>query len=698
MDDGTGHLLRPHSIIGMGAYGTVFKAFRLPKTYSDSEEMWRHHAKAVAVKQTILTEVADDITVVLKEVSYLSNLQHHNIVSYYTAFTSHSKSTTPVRATQPPVQKKQKQKQQQQQHKQSSTTKSTQENVNKPSISFAEGPSLCIVEELVEGASVAKVLKMIFAGQIPKPMTEGEIAAVLYDVLEALLYIHNECRLVHRDIKPLNMLLDRNSRSVKLCDFGTCADMSQQAGRYTVIGTIGWIAPEVLDSGMMDHRSGRITSHSFPSDIWSLGVSALEMARPTTRKQALAEYIKDLSAVSCSVQPHVETVRKSFLNEKLPSGDLRDFIACCLRKDPLIRPTVKQLLLHPFIVGNNVANTSERQAKISSILTAVSLASKANANTEEKMNDEGIILPQYASSTLSKNRCMEAIAAIKRDFFAAQASLLEKTRTAHYSWCLPASLTNMLSSNDYRFMPTFSRPQGLGQVPSSSVSSSQTRGSIQLKPLFDSVVLPATEESRGIVLNIMRKYRKLGGAQTADGWTDIDRRSDACYALDELACQNLKLENFMMLYDDLLRTFKAACVSMPDFAMDFMSSFMQSLTSSEDNVQTLQRFIAYIHQLQKDDLMHTHHGQIEPTDSKTTIPKNPSVLSRATHNTMAFAAAEDWLRFPRMPQSAGTIDTTNSGDDTGTDSIRQQTPLVNPSAYLFNKWLKGKQSRSMDSS
>ncbi|KAH9601407.1 Protein kinase domain [Trypanosoma melophagium] len=697
MDDGTGHLIRPHSIIGMGAYGTVFKAFRLPEEHGDNEEMWRLSAQAVAVKQTILTEVTDDITVVLKEVSYLSNLQHPNIVAYYTAFTSHPKCTSPVRATQQPAQKKEKQQPQSPQ-KQSAITKSPREAVNKPSISFAEGPSLCIVEELVEGASVAKVLKMIFAGQIPKPMAEGEIAAVLYDVLQALLYIHTESRLVHRDIKPLNMLLDRNSRAVKLCDFGTCADMSQQAGRYTVIGTIGWIAPEVLDSGMMDHRSGRITSHSFPSDVWSLGVSALEMARPKARKQALSEYIKDLSAVSCSVQPNVDTVRKSFLNDKLPSGPLRDFIACCLRKDPIIRPTVKQLLQHPFIVGNNVTNTSERQAKISSILSAVSLASKANTNTEEKMNDEGIILPQYASSTLSKNRCMEAIAAIKRDFFAAQAPLLEKTRTAHYSWCLPEQLTSMISSNDYRYMPTFSRPQGLGQVPSSPVSLMQTRGSTQLKPLFDSVVLPAIEESRGIVLSIMRKYRKLGGAQTADGWTGIDRRSDACYALDELACKNLKHEHFIMLYDELLRTFKAACVSIPDFAINFMSSFMQSLTSSEENIQTLQRFIAYIHQLQKDDLMHAHHGQLEPTDSKMAIPKNASSVSRPTHNTMAFAAAEDWLRFPRMPQSAGTMNSTNNGDDTGTDSMRQQTPLVNPSAYLFNKWLKGKQLSSMGSS
>ncbi|KAF8284309.1 putative STE20-like serine/threonine-protein kinase 2 [Trypanosoma cruzi] len=671
MDDGTGHLIRPFSVIGMGAYGTVFKAFRLPKEYGDEEEVWRSHAKAVAVKETVFTEVADDITVVLKEVSYLSNLQHPNIVSYFTAFTN--SGVTPV-APSP------------------ASTNSKGNEGMKASPSFSAAPSLCIVEELVEGASVAKVLKMTAEGQLSNVMSEVDIAAVLYDVLQALLYIHEGCRLVHRDIKPLNMLMDCKTASVKLCDFGTCADVSQQAGRYTVIGTIGWIAPEVLDSGMMDCRSGHVTSHSFPSDVWSLGVSALEMALPNIRKTALSEYIKDFSASSCSAQRTLESSRKSVLPMKISSERLRDFIACCLRKDPLVRSTVRQLLAHPLIVGSGVASAQKRQKRIGAILDAVKAANKSNQELNEKMNDDAIVLPQYAHSTLKKNRCMEAIAAIKREFFAAQAPLSEKSRVSHYAWCFPEHIARMSSSDEYRYMPTPLRQQGLGQVPSVHNPQGNARSTAPLKPIFDSVVLPATVDSQRVVLSLIRKYRKLAGANTADGWTEVDRRNEACYALDELACQNLKHERFIRLHDDLLRTFKATCMAIPDFAANFLSNFTQSLTVSDDDTQNLRQFIAYIFQLQKEDLMHTHRTQLETPDFKATAFKSSADAFARSLQPMNFVSAEDLLRFPHMPQSAGFMNASNLGDDAATGTMRQQQPLVNPSAYLFNTWLRRKRA------
>ncbi|RNF23292.1 putative protein kinase-like protein [Trypanosoma conorhini] len=675
MDDGTGHLIRPFSIIGVGAYGTVFKAFRLPKEYGDKEEMWRSsNAQAVAVKETVFTDVADDITVVLKEVSYLTNLQHPNIVLYFTAFTNPG-----VTCVAPSLDQ----------------TDSQGEEEEAVALSFSKAPSLCIVEELVEGASVAKVLRMTAEGQLSRGVSEVEIAAILCDVLQALLYIHEECRLVHRDIKPLNMLMDRKTNSVKLCDFGTCADMSQQAGRFTVIGTIGWIAPEVLDSGMMDCRSGHVTSHSFPSDVWSLGVSALEMALPTIRKTALSEYIKDFSASACSAQPTVETARRGFLYEKIPSERLRDFIACCLRKSPQVRSTVRQLLLHPLILENGVVNAQERQKRISAILAAVSAASKSNPASKGKMVDDAILLPQYASSLHSKNRCMEAIAAIKREFFAAQSPLPEKSRASHYAWCLPAHLASMSSSDEYRYMPTPLRQQGLGQVPPVYNASATMRSTAPIKPVFDSVVLPATVETQRVALGIIRKYRKLAGASTAEGWAEIDRRNDACYSLDELACQNLKHEHFIQLHDDLLRTFKAACVAIPDFSESFLSAFMQSLMASDDDLQNLRQFIAYILQLLKEDLVHTHRAQLETPDYKTSKSKSPADSFGRSSHAMPFVSAEDFVRFPRMPQSAGFADADDCGGDAATDTIQQKARLVNPSAYLFNTWLRRKQGEIM---
>ncbi|SCU64338.1 protein kinase, putative [Trypanosoma equiperdum] len=684
MDDGTGHLLRPHSIIGMGAYGTVFKAFRLAKERAGDEEAWEREGKPVAVKQTIFSEVTEDITVVLKEVSYLSNLQHPNIVTYYTAFTGQGKleSISQTKRTSAELGAP---------TKEPGSKRNAEGKVPKSSLSFSTEPSLCIVEELVEGASVAKVIKMA-AEQSVKQMTEAEIAAVVYDVLQALLYIHEECQLVHRDIKPLNMLLDRNASSVKLCDFGTCADLSQQDGRFTVIGTIGWIAPEVLDSGMMDHRSGHITSHSFPSDVWSLGVSALEMTQVGMTRSALSEYIKDLSVMPCSVQETVTGSRKSFLQEKLPTGHLRDFIACCLRRDPQIRPKVRQLLQHKLIVTSGVANAKERSAKIAGIIAAVTIAGKKKIGNNEKMNDEAIVLPQFADSTLTKNRCMEAVAALKREFFAAQAPLLE---TSRYSWCTPSYISRMTTSDDFRNLP---KPPKLldPEMSTNAKVSLPSRSSEAAKSLFDAVVVPATVESQRTVLNIVGQYRKLGGVHTSDGWADVDNRAAPCYTFEELACKNIKHETFVQLHDDLIRCFKACCMSIPDFEATFLPAFLQALTSPGD-LYDVRRFIAYVHQLQRDDLRHTYHGRLDAGDSKRDAARKASCSQQQP--PLPNLTAADWMRFPRMPQSMGCIGTSGNigGDksDTSTDGLRHQAPLVSPPAYLYNKWLKEKQARAM---
>nr|CCC50809.1 putative protein kinase [Trypanosoma vivax Y486] len=657
------------------------------------EESWEREAKLVAVKQTVLTEVSDDIAVVLKEASYLSNLQHPNIVAYYTAFTSCSSTANEDKNADPcsesdPLRSR------------CAITKAPAPKYSSKALRFSDGPSLCIVEELVEGASVAKVIKLSSGEHGIGPMSESEIAAVICDVLQALLYVHEECRLVHRDIKPLNMLLDRNTSSVKLCDFGTCADLNQQVGRYTVIGTIGWIAPEVLDSGVMDHRSGNITTHSFPSDVWSLGISALEMARPGSSKQVLAEYIKELSSMPCSAQPTVKNTRVSFLKEKISSERLRDFIACCVRTDPKIRPTVAKLLKHPLIHENGVSNEKVRREKISEIILRVSNEAKARAAENEKMNDDAIALPQLAVSTVTKDRCMEAINAMKRDFFAAQSPLSEVPRSTTYTWCIPGHIGCMISSDMFRHMP---KPPKLSDLTLSALTpnsastnpASKGRGAAVEKPLFDAVVLPATVESQRVVLDIVKRHRRLGAAYTSEGWKEIDGRSDMRYSFDELACPDLKHEVFVQLHNDLLRAFKACCMSIPNFEATFLGSFMQALTPSGVNVQRVRDFLTYLHRMEHDDLKRTYCGWIESNEPKATATRGFTAFP-CTRSSTRLLRTDELLQFPRMPQLAKPMNAVDEEHVATSDGICPE-PLVNPSAYLFNKWLKEKKASALGS-
>jgi mitogen-activated protein kinase kinase len=247
---------------------------------------------------------------------------------------------------------------------------------------FLSDPNICICMEFMDKGSLDGIYKRIGAIDVEV------VANVAHAVLEGLTYLYDGHRIIHRDIKPSNILCNSKGQ-IKICDFGVSGELINSIAN-TFVGTSTYMSPERIQGAQ----------YTVKSDVWSLGISLIELALGRFPfSESASDDDSDLSEFEGTLSPSRPVVlekkkdkskeskrnrRKSrgvslqgggmtmsilellqhIVNEPAPklTSDGRfpkmaeDFVNSCLLKDPDQRWTPKDLLNHEWIVHAQMTN------------------------------------------------------------------------------------------------------------------------------------------------------------------------------------------------------------------------------------------------------------------------------------------------------------------------------------------------------
>ncbi|KAI0070619.1 Pkinase-domain-containing protein [Panus rudis PR-1116 ss-1] len=241
---------------------------------------------------------------------------------------------------------------------------------------FISDPNICICMEYMDKGSLDGIYKKIGAIDIEV------VGKVAFAVLEGLTYLYDVHRIIHRDIKPSNILFNSKGQ-IKICDFGVSGELINSIAD-TFVGTSTYMSPERIQGAQ----------YTVKSDVWSLGISLIELAlgrfpfsddgdddsdlsdlegtlspsRPgsialaSARSQSDKDKRRKRKSRGVSLQGGGMTMSilellQHIVNEPAPRLTPEDrfprhaieFVDSCLLKDPDLRKTPKDLLKHPWI-------------------------------------------------------------------------------------------------------------------------------------------------------------------------------------------------------------------------------------------------------------------------------------------------------------------------------------------------------------
>ncbi|VDI40159.1 dual specificity mitogen-activated protein kinase kinase 4-like [Mytilus galloprovincialis] len=197
---------------------------------------------------------------------------------------------------------------------------------------FKEGDCWICME--VMDSSLDKFYKFIY-NVLESSIPEEILGKITVATVKALNYLKEHLKIIHRDVKPSNILLDRQG-NIKLCDFGISGQLVDSIARSRDAGCRPYMAPERIDP--------RASSKGYDirSDVWSLGITLMELSTGKFPYPKWNSVFDQLTQVVQGPPPQIKS-------EGRFSDEFVHFLNACLTKDEKQRPKYIKLVEHPFI-------------------------------------------------------------------------------------------------------------------------------------------------------------------------------------------------------------------------------------------------------------------------------------------------------------------------------------------------------------
>ena len=195
---------------------------------------------------------------------------------------------------------------------------------------FEDGDTINLIQEYAEGITLNKLRgKENEQGYISQDL----IINILTQLLETLEFLHNKCHIMHRDIKPDNIIIQNNNQ-IKLIDFNISAYLENEneelVSRKSFVGELHYVAPEILFK-----RNN--FNYDYKVDIFSLGFTMYSLMNPTDNAQP------NLPQITQRSNSEFTRINQN-LENKFYSQKLIEFVKLLYEDDQDKRPTASEAL------------------------------------------------------------------------------------------------------------------------------------------------------------------------------------------------------------------------------------------------------------------------------------------------------------------------------------------------------------------